>query len=106
MVLRRILFVLAGATIVGCACLALSAESGSKTTPAQHAQLVKRGEYLVMLGGCNDCHSPKVMSAQGPMPDTSRLLSGAPEASKIPEVPYAALGPDKWGFVGSNDMTT
>lgn len=106
MVLRRILFVLTVAAIVGCACLALSAESGGKAALAQHAQLVKRGEYLVMLGGCNDCHSPKVMSARGPLPDTSRLLAGAPTGTKIPEIPYAAIGPDKWGFVGSNDMTT
>ncbi|SEL85059.1 diheme cytochrome c-553 [Parapedobacter koreensis] len=39
-------------------------------------ELVKRGGYLVTVGGCNDCHSPKVMTAHGPAPDTSRLLSG------------------------------
>lgn len=40
------------------------------------ADLVKRGGYLVAIGGCNDCHSPKMMTAQGPAPDASRLLSG------------------------------
>ena len=39
---------------------------------------VERGKYLVDLGGCNDCHSPKVMTQMGPVPDTTRLLSGSP----------------------------
>ncbi len=38
--------------------------------------LVKRGEYLVGIMGCNDCHSPKVMGAQGPEPVAGKLLSG------------------------------
>jgi hypothetical protein len=40
--------------------------------------LVKRGAYLVKMMGCNDCHSPKIMSPQGPVPDPERLLSGHP----------------------------
>lgn len=38
--------------------------------------LIKRGAYLVMTSGCNDCHTPKVMTEMGPVLDTSRLLSG------------------------------
>ncbi|MPR36981.1 c-type cytochrome [Salmonirosea aquatica] len=38
--------------------------------------LLRRGEYLVTLMGCGDCHSPKKMTPQGPAPDTDRLLSG------------------------------
>ena len=26
--------------------------------------LVKRGEYLVGIGGCHDCHTPKKMTSQ------------------------------------------
>lgn len=37
---------------------------------------IARGQYLVMIGGCNDCHSPKKMTSQGPVPDPDRLLSG------------------------------
>ncbi|WP_027138356.1 c-type cytochrome [Gaetbulibacter saemankumensis] len=40
--------------------------------------LVERGEYLVDLGGCHHCHSPKIMTEQGPIPDPKRLLSGHP----------------------------
>ena len=48
--------------------------------------LVERGEYLVDLGGCHHCHSPKIMTEQGPVPDPKRLLSGHPSDEKLP--PY------------------
>ncbi len=34
------------------------------------------GEHLVVVGGCDDCHSPKVMTDAGPEPDMSMRLSG------------------------------
>ena len=40
--------------------------------------LVKRGQYLVTIMGCHDCHSPKKMGPMGPVVDSSRLLSGHP----------------------------
>jgi cytochrome c553 len=48
--------------------------------------LVSKGKYLVMVGGCNDCHSPKVMTEHGPEPDPSRLLSGHPQDQKLPQI--------------------
>lgn len=39
-------------------------------------QRIDRGRYLITIGGCNDCHSPKVMGPEGPMEDSKRLLSG------------------------------
>ena len=44
---------------------------------------IERGSYLVTVGGCNDCHSPKVFTSAGPEPDTSRLLSGHPASEKL-----------------------
>ena len=38
----------------------------------------KWGEHLVTISGCNDCHTPKKMTAQGPVLDSSLLLSGHP----------------------------
>lgn len=38
--------------------------------------LVQRGKYLVDVIGCGDCHTPKVMTPMGPVPDTALLLSG------------------------------
>lgn len=46
----------------------------------------KWGEHIVTLGGCNDCHTPKNMTAQGPVDDSSRLLSGHPAQMPIPPV--------------------
>jgi hypothetical protein len=43
---------------------------------------VKYGKHLVTILGCNDCHTPKIMTAMGPVPDTTLLLSGHP--AKVP----------------------
>lgn len=40
---------------------------------------VERGQYLVTVGGCNDCHTPLKMGPKGPEPDETRMLSGHPE---------------------------
>lgn len=41
--------------------------------------LITRGKYLTTIGGCNDCHSPKVIAPGGIEPDTTRLMSGHPQ---------------------------
>ena len=40
---------------------------------------VKRGEYLVSIAGCHDCHTPWMMGSAGPEPDMKRALSGHPQ---------------------------
>jgi len=44
--------------------------------------MIKKGQYLVGIMGCGDCHAPKIMTPQGPAPDPALGLSGHP--SKIP----------------------
>lgn len=73
----------------------------AETKPAMSP--VQRGEYLVTVGSCNDCHTPWVMGAQGPEPDMSRMLSGQPAGSKLPAPPTLPEGP--WGWLGSLEMT-
>lgn len=53
--------------------------------------LIKKGEYLVGIMGCNDCHSPKTMGPQGPEPVAGKLLSGYPADRPIPARNAAAL---------------
>ncbi len=53
---------------------------------------VKRGEYLVGIMGCHDCHSPKVFGPHGPMPDPEKLLSGHPAEMPLGKVDTSALG--------------
>jgi cytochrome c553 len=52
--------------------------------PKPSNALVARGEYLVTVGGCGDCHTPKTASWQ---PDTTRLLSGSPSSAPAPSRP-------------------
>lgn len=93
------LFALGLCTVsVGCA----SQQQSADDTPAAMTQ---RGAYLVTIGGCDDCHTPKVMTAQGPVPDTTRRLSGHPAAEKLAVFPGAVLGPDKWGAVTNSHLT-
>jgi cytochrome c553 len=77
----------------------------AKSSTGASSALIKKGQYLVNLGGCNDCHSPKVFTNIGPEPDTTRLLSGYPANSKLPEVDLSMIGPDKWGGLCTNDLT-
>lgn len=44
------------------------------------------GEHLVTIGGCNDCHTPKIMTPMGPADDTTLFLSGHPEKMPAPDV--------------------
>jgi hypothetical protein len=91
-------------------------ESLSAEIPAlSQDELIKRGKYLTTVAGCNDCHSPKVFTEQGPIPDTTRLLSGHPSDEPLPEVPAnvqwimfspgltAAAGP--WGISFAANLT-
>jgi mono/diheme cytochrome c family protein len=66
---------------------------------------IKRGEYLVIIAGCNDCHSPKLITPKGPAPDPARRLSGYPANAPLPPVPPAALGPGKWTAMTNDDLT-
>jgi hypothetical protein len=61
--------------------------AASKAAPPDPAR-IKRGEYLVTIGGCNDCHTPWKMGANGvPEMDMSRMLSGHPEGMPLPPPP-------------------
>lgn len=39
---------------------------------------IENGKYLVEIMGCADCHAPKKMTIQGPIPDSDLGLSGHP----------------------------
>jgi len=45
--------------------------------------MIKRGEYLVTIMGCDDCHSPKKLGPNGPEPDMDRRLSGHPASMPL-----------------------
>ena len=67
-------------------------------------EMVKRGGYLVTVGGCYDCHTPKKMTPQGPVDDSSRTLSGHPANTSLPPIDTQALAPGNWILL-SPDLT-
>jgi len=81
-------------------------------------ELIARGEYIVNTSGCHDCHTPKKMTEQGPVPDENYLLAGHPADLPIPEYDKsilkdwalfshtmtAAVGP--WGVSFSANITS
>ncbi len=86
--------------------------------PSQE-QLVQRGQYLVTIMGCNDCHSPKQMGPQGPVVIPEKMLSGFPTDGLLPQVNMeiiskgmAIFNPDltasagPWGMSFSANLTS
>lgn len=73
---------MAAAALAACcnAAVAQDAESGDA---ASDPATVERGRYLVTTSGCNDCHTPWTMGANGPEPDMNRMLSGHPESEQV-----------------------
>lgn len=56
-------------------------------------EVLARGTYLVTVAGCNDCHTPMKMTAEGPKPDMDRMLSGHPESLVMTPAPTLPAGP-------------
>lgn len=82
--------------------------SGSKATAVAPTtmskdSIIRKGEYLVTISGCNDCHTPKVFSEKGMGIDTKRILSGHPREEVLPE--FFKDGVSK-GIIQSNNGLT
>jgi hypothetical protein len=69
------------------------------------AELVKRGEQLVKMGGCSDCHTPMAFDPKlgMPVPQMERFLSGHPAGAPDPSASpgkgdQAVIGPTFTSF--------
>ena len=86
--------------------------------PMGETDIVAHGEYLVNILGCTDCHTPKKMTEQGPVPDMDKYLMGFDASRPLPPIPEnvplgpwvlfsgeltAAVGP--WGTSYSGNLT-
>jgi mono/diheme cytochrome c family protein len=54
-----------------------SAEPKAASAASDDAQLLARGEYLVRIAGCNDCHTPGYAESGGAVPKAQWLV-GSP----------------------------
>jgi mono/diheme cytochrome c family protein len=94
---RLALALLATLAIAGCTAQPTPAPAARSTvTPAE------RGQYLVTIMACNDCHTPFRMGPSGPEPDMARLLSGHPAALRMPAAPPLSA---EWAWAGAATNT-
>lgn len=63
---------------------------------------VARGAFLVSIMGCDDCHTPKIVGPEGPVPDMSRRLMGHSAEAELGPPPELTGG---WMAVGNADLT-
>jgi hypothetical protein len=102
---------LTAAILLGAGCARVEVEGGKKGAESEPAATPvsmspeERGEYLVTISGCHDCHTPLIMTAEGPKRDMSRMLSGHPASLVLPPPPeLAADGP--WNWAGAATLTS
>jgi mono/diheme cytochrome c family protein len=50
------------------------------------ANQIAWGKFLVQVGGCGDCHTPKKMTPAGIRPDMSMYLAGFPANAPTPQI--------------------
>jgi hypothetical protein len=80
--------------------------------------IIKQGQHLVTIMGCNDCHSPKKMGTQGPEIIADLMLSGYPSDrpvvkfdSKLIKEGFPMFYPDlaaaagPWGISFAGNLT-
>lgn len=88
--------------LIVAAALACAAVAPGALAADRDAGLVKRGAFLVGIGGCADCHTPFKMGAKGPEKDLARGLSGHPEDLRLPPPPKLEAA---WNWAGAATMT-
>lgn len=99
--LTTLLTVLAMAAFSGAMLRAIAPSGQDATRVAAPKSRIEHGAYLVTMMGCNDCHTPWKMGAQGPEPNMTRALTGHPSDMVLPPPP-AAVGPWIWHGAATN----
>jgi hypothetical protein len=102
-----LLLTLAILKFTACTDLPAKVEPFTGIVSLDSTELIKRGEYLVSIIGCDDCHSPKKHGPHGPEIIPELRLSGFQQHGSLPEVDvseiekgWALFSPDLTGAVG------
>ena len=66
-------------------------------------EMISRGKYLVTAAACNDCHTPKIFTPQGPIEDSTKLLSGHPASEPILPFDKKVLQPGNWVLIAPDE---
>ena len=103
MKVKGIVFVYLSLVLVSSVVLFVSCESHSAKSEMTEQEMIKHGEFLVMVGDCDACHSPKNFGPEGPMINTNKRLSGHPEGSILAPVDTSLI--HQWVYF-SHDLTT
>jgi hypothetical protein len=90
--------------VIMVACSGNKKTEAPKSTDIVHAERVKRGEYLVNAIGCDDCHSPKIVTPQGFEIIPELRLSGHPASA--PPIPIDKANLNNGWMLFSDDLTT
>ena len=92
----------ATAVFISLLLLQVSCAENKESKPINHEEMVARGKYLVDFGGCNDCHTPKIYTENGPVFDTTKLLAGHFEGTNPPIADMSTIGQNGWVMTESN----
>lgn len=96
---------LVAAVCILAACTPEEARQQASQQAAATPSPVERGRYLVTVGGCHDCHTPKTFGPEGMGFDSSRMLSGHPAGETLPPLPRGVIGPNGWGALTNQHLT-
>lgn len=89
-ILSLIAIVAAGTLIISCSQNEKSTLVAGVATMTEE-QKIEKGQYLVSIMACNDCHSPKKFGPNGPEIDSSKMLSGHPSDVPLAKIDKAML---------------
>jgi len=99
---KGLVFVYLSLFFAAVAILFIGCNNQQEKTEMTEQQMIERGKFLVTVGGCDDCHTPKSFGPNGPKLDMSRRLSGHPEGTAIPPVDTSLI--HHWAYL-SHDLT-
>ena len=75
---RRLSRVVLALALAGVAGSAIAADKPAATGSSKASSKdIERGRYLVMITGCNDCHTPNFLVTGGKTPEKDRLTGGS-----------------------------